>query len=458
MMGGSGNDTFRLWSDGPGTNNTNYISGGGGNDTLDYSLAPGPVNVNMQTGTTSNYYGGIDDFSGIESVVGSAYNDTFTVGPSGGVSLFGEGGNNTFFMSGGTNTINGGTGTNTLNYSFATGAVTVNLATGITSYATGGTDTFSAIADVIGSAYNDLLTAGATGNVLNGGAGNNTMTGGAGNDMFELWSDGPGTGYNNYINGGGGTNTLDYTQSPGLVNVNLATGNTSNYYGGTDYFSNIQDVFGSAYNDTLTAGSTGAIFNGEGGSNTMMGGAGNDTFELWSDAPGTGNSNYINGGGGTNTLDYSQSPGPVNANLMTGHTSNYYGGTDFFSNIQDVVGSAFNDLLVANGTGTVLTGEAATIRSNLSRATPTAPRRPTLCRAPTKYCSVASVLLEQPLSRTIRPPGPSILRTGATTKTLRSPTRRPSIPPTIASPDLQRLTPCRPALGRVAALETERDR
>ena len=324
---------------------------------MDYAGAPGPVNVNMQIGTTANFYGGTDHFSGIDTVYGSAFNDTFTVGPSGGVSLFGEGGNNTFFMSGGTNTINGGTGTNTLNYSFATGAVTVNLATGITSYATGGTDTFSGIADVIGSAYNDTLTAGATGNVLNGGAGDNTMMGGAGSDTFELWSDGSGTDYNNYINGGGGLNTLDYTQSPGPVNANMATGTTSNYYGGTDYFSNIQEVLGSAYNDALTASSTSALFNGEGGNNTMVGGAGNDLFELWSDGPGTDNSNYINGGGGINTLDYSQSPGPVNVNLMTGQSSNYYGGTDYFSNIQDVVGSPFNDVLVANGAGTVLSGE-----------------------------------------------------------------------------------------------------
>ena len=277
MIGGGGNNTFDLWSDGPGTDYSNYINGGSGFNTLDYSQSPGAVNVNMATGTTSNYYGGTDYFSNIEQVVGSD--------------------------------------------------------------------------------YNDWLIGGSTGVEFNAGTGNETMIGGTGNVTFDIRTHNPGSNFSDYIAGGSGYNILNYSGAPGPVNVNMATETTSNYYGGTDYFSNIQEVLGSAYNDALTASSTSALFNGEGGNNTMVGGAGNDLFELWSDGPGTDNSNYINGGGGINTLDYSQSPGPVNVNLMTGQSSNYYGGTDYFSNIQDVVGSPFNDVLVANGAGTVLSGE-----------------------------------------------------------------------------------------------------
>ena len=95
-------------------------------------------------------------------------------------------------------------------------------------------------------------------------------------------------------------------------------------------------------------GASGAVLNGEGGNNTLICGTGNDTFQVWSHTPGTEYTDYIQGGGGTNTLDYSQSPGPVSVNLMGGQASDYYGGADYFSDIQAVVGSAFNDTLVSD--------------------------------------------------------------------------------------------------------------
>ena len=370
LVGGSGNGTFELWSHGSGTDYSDYIQGGIGTNTLDYSQSPGSVNVNMATGTTSNYYGGNDYFAGIQDVVGTAFNDTLQAGLSAAV-LNGGAGNNTMLGGAGNDTfdlwshspgtsynnyIDGGGGANTLDYSQSPGPVNVSLVTGITSDYYGGHDYFSNIQQVDGSAFNDFLVAGSATAVLNGEAGNNTLVGGSGNDTFELWSHGSGTDYSDYIQGGIGANTLDYSQSPGSINVNMATGNTSNYYGGNDYFGGIQDVVGTAFNDTLQAGLSAAVLNGGAGNNTMLGGAGNDTFDLWSHSPGTSYNNYIDGGGGANTLDYSQSPGPVTADLISGQTSNYYGGFDYFSHIQEVIGSAFNDTLIANGAGTVLVG------------------------------------------------------------------------------------------------------
>jgi Ca2+-binding RTX toxin-like protein len=356
MIGGSGNVTYDLWSHTSGSDHNDYITGGTGLNILNYSESPGPINVNLQTGTTSNYYGGTDYFSQIQEVVGNIYNDIFIGALTGGDTLIGGGGNNMFDMSGGTDYINGGSGFNTLDYAFAPGPVDVNMATETTSYYYGGDDHFSNIEQVIGSGYNDFLIGGSAGVEFNAGTGNDTMIGGTGNATFDVWSHGPGTNFTDYITGGSGYNVLNYSGAPGPVTVNMATGTTSNYYGGTDHFSHIQDVVGSAYNDTLIGGSTAVTFDAGSGADTMIGGSGNDTFELWSHDPGTNHNDYISGGSGTNTLDYSQSPGPVNVNMMTGTTSNYYGGTDFFSNIQHVVGSAFNDTLIANGANTVLTG------------------------------------------------------------------------------------------------------
>ena len=359
-MFGVGNDTFDLWSHGPGTSYTDYITASGSDNTLNYSKSPGSVIVNLQTGVTSNYYGGTDYFSDIQNVVGSVYADTIIAQTGGGDTLTANGGNTTFEMSGGTNFINGGTGFSTLNYSFTPGPVNVNMGAGATSYYYGGTDHFSNIESIVGSAFNDRLVAGSSGAVLNGGAGNDTLIGGTGNVTFDMWSHAPGTSYADYITGGSGYNVLDYTQSPGAVSVNLVTGVATDYYGGADFTSNINQVNGTAFNDTLIAGAASAVLNGEAGSNTLIGGStGTDTFELWSHAHGTAYVNYITPGKGYNILDYSQSPGAINVNLQTGSASDYYGGNDYFgTNIQQVDGSPYNDILFAGAGPVVFNGGA----------------------------------------------------------------------------------------------------
>jgi Ca2+-binding RTX toxin-like protein len=69
----------------------------------------------------------------------------------------------------------------------------VSIATGTASDGYGGTDTFTNIENVRGSAFNDTLTGDANVNWLEGGAGNDTLTGGAGNDVFAFAPAGVGT-------------------------------------------------------------------------------------------------------------------------------------------------------------------------------------------------------------------------------------------------------------------------
>jgi Ca2+-binding RTX toxin-like protein len=68
------------------------ISGGSGTDELDYSAAPGAVNVNLGSGTSNNGFGGTDTFSSIEEAIGSASGDVLT-GGTGNDSLIGGGSN-----------------------------------------------------------------------------------------------------------------------------------------------------------------------------------------------------------------------------------------------------------------------------------------------------------------------------------------------------------------------------
>ncbi len=358
LTGGSGNDILI----GGAGNNT--INGGVGTDTVDYSAAPGAVTVNLLTGTASNGYGGTDTLSNVEYAIGGAGDDTLIAG-NGGAKLIGNGGNDTLtggagndtlIGGAGNNTINGNGGTDTVDYSAASAAVTVNLLTGTASNGEGGTDTLSSIENAIGSAFNDTLIAGNSGAKLVGNGGNDTLTGGTGNDTLV------GGAGNNIIDGGAGNDIVDYSAAPGAININLATGTGSNGYGGTDTLSNVESVVGGAGDDTITAGSASATLFGNGGNDTLIGGAGNDTF-----ITGSGN-NIVNGGAGINTVDYSSVSAALNVNLLTSTASNGYGGTDTLYNIENVLGGAGNDIIIAgnvasklfgNGGNDTLTGGAA---------------------------------------------------------------------------------------------------
>lgn len=92
-------------------------------------------------------------------------------------------------------------------------------------------------------------------NIIDGGAGDDTIRGADGNDT---------------IDGGAGTDTLDYSAAASGVTVNLTTGTASNDGdGGSDTLSNLENVIGSAFADTITGGSA---------TGTLTGGAGDDTI------------------------------------------------------------------------------------------------------------------------------------------------------------------------------------
>ena len=103
-------------------------------------------------------------------------------------------------------------------------------------------DTLTSIENVIGSAYADTLTGDTNDNVLEGGAGADSLSGGAGSDTASYEGDGAG------------------------VTVNLSTGSATDGNGDTDTLTGIENVIGSAFNDTLT---------GTTGDNTLSGGNGN---------------------------------------------------------------------------------------------------------------------------------------------------------------------------------------
>jgi Ca2+-binding RTX toxin-like protein len=120
---------------------------------------------------------------------------------------------------------------------------------------------------LIGLAGNDLLSGGLGNDLLNGGLGNDTLDGGAGND------------------------TASYAEATAAVKVILALSGTQNTgaAGGQDTLISIENVTGSAFNDTLTGDASANVLtglagndklDGQAGADTMIGGIGNDTYTV----------------------------------------------------------------------------------------------------------------------------------------------------------------------------------
>jgi hypothetical protein len=177
-------------------------------------------------------------------------------------------GNDVVYGSYGTDTLDGGSGTDTINYSQLNYNMTIDLSQGL-GYVTGyvaGADHLYNFEIAVGGNLNDTLIGNASNNSLNSGGENDTLIGGAGADSLD---------------GGTGIDTADYSTSSAGVTVNLATGGAQS--GGDaagDILSNVENLIGSAFNDTLI---------GDAGANVLSGGIGDDVL-----IAGTGNM-LING-------------------------------------------------------------------------------------------------------------------------------------------------------------------
>ncbi|MBV9995834.1 MAG: VCBS repeat-containing protein [Caulobacteraceae bacterium] len=353
--GGSGTDTLANFENltGSAFNDTlagnagdNVLDGGGGVDTVSYAAASAGVTVSLAISGPQNTGGaGTDTLANFEDLTGSAFNDT----------LAGDAGDNV---------LDGGGGVDTVSYAAAGAGVTVSLAvSGPQNTGGAGTDTLANFENLTGSAFNDTLAGNAGDNVLDGGGGVDTVsyaaasagvtvslaisgpqnTGAAGNDTLLNVENLTGSAFNdtlggsagdNVLDGGGGVDTVSYAAAGAGVNVNLANSGPQNTGGGgTDTLTNFENLTGSAFNDTLT---------GDAGSNVIEGGAGDDT---------------IDGGSGVDTATYVSAASAVGVSLaVAGPVYTGGAGVDTLISIENLTGSAFNDTLAGNAGDNVLDG------------------------------------------------------------------------------------------------------
>ena len=188
-----------------------------------------------------------------------------------------------------------------------------------------------------------LLAGGAGDDVLIGNSADNTLQGGPGNDMLD---------------GGAGNDTADFSDIPVDVTADLTAG-TAQYTAASgeiavDSLNNIENLTGSANNDSFTGDSGSNVLMGGAGDDTLLGGAGNDTLlggagdDL---LQGGGGNDIIDGGAGFDTISFADIGSGVSVTLNgDGSGSAEYvvnGNTvvDSFTNIESIIGSGNNDTI-----------------------------------------------------------------------------------------------------------------
>jgi serralysin len=181
---------------------------------------------------------------------------------------------------------------------------------------------------LIGGNGLDLLLGGTGNDFLKGDDGADELRGAAGDDILN------GGAHRDVIDGGAGIDTVSYAGSLSGVTVSLAI--TTEQYtvgAGIDVLIEIENLTGSDFADRLTGNAV---------NNVLNGGAGND---------------LLDGAGGLDTVTYETATAGVTLNLgLVGPQNTVGSGSDMLLSIENLIGSAFADILKGNTKDNWLSG------------------------------------------------------------------------------------------------------
>ena len=303
-IGTAGDDTIDVELD------TTFVDGGAGDDTINYNL------------DLTN-----DSAPAIDQIIGGEGNDTVDFS---GLILSAAAQNTIVFSLGGIDFVFG-----TLYY----GAVLTNSGFGFGFFEGDGTTletgSLEGVETIIGTQYNDILASDfqVDVQVLDGGEGRdylfgnsfvNILIGGAGADILDAG--------NSFVS------IASYETATEGVRVSLARNElvgTGDAEG--DEFINITDITGSDFNDYLEGDANDNVLDGGLGNDRLVGGDGADTFI---------------GGEGTDLAIFSAASSGVTVNLARGTSTD----GDTFDSIENVQGSQFRDVIIADNGNNLLSG------------------------------------------------------------------------------------------------------
>jgi len=297
LEGGVGDDIL-IGGDGK-----DVLIGGGGNDSLNggkkvdtasYVTAQAGVVVSLAlTGVQNTQGSGLDTLFDLENLTGSQFADSLTGNDLDNL-LVGADGDDVLSGGKGADTLNGGLGIDTASFASAGGGVTARLLTGKV-LGGAGKDSLASIENLTGSTFKDELYGDSNDNILDGGNADDFLEGGEGNDSLI---------------GGLGRDIASYVSALGGVSVSLSLAGPQNTLGaGVDLLSGIEDLTGSAFNDTLTGDAGANRLTGGAGLDTLTGGEGLDTLF------GGNGIDQLFGDGGNDVLQ-----GGAGADILTGGT------------------------------------------------------------------------------------------------------------------------------------------
>ena len=364
LLGGDGDDIFRVG------HGRDHFDGGLGTDTLDFASAAGAINVDLDTGIAAEAGDpGFDTITGIERVIASVNNDRLT-GGAGNETLEGGAGEDWLRGGAGTDTLIGGAGRDTfianpgmavdIVNDFVRGEDRINVALFGTmlpawdvlrahiSYSGGdalidfgagdvfrvrgisvnvlqasdfsgiGAESWGATSgddEHTGTSSDDLLEGFAGNDTLRGESGNDTLIGGPGNDaLFGGEGDDTLEGNigNDTLDGGAGVDTVVYAWASEPITADLSAGAANpDGDGGHDTLTDIENVIGTVFDDTISGTDGDNLVDGGAGNDLLTGRAGNDLLYGGSGA------DTLDGGSGDDRLD-----GGAGNNILFGRTGN----------------------------------------------------------------------------------------------------------------------------------------
>lgn len=328
------------------------INGGAGFDTINYERATGGVFVNLEQGFVDPGPDGADKLRGFEAIIGTFYND-FLIGNAAANVIRGGEGADLLAGMGGKDQLFGGMGYDVY--------LVDNVGDVVSEQDGDGIDRVdSSVSWTLGRDIEDLTLLTNPNLTGTGNDGQNRLTGtdfadtldglGGGDFVFGQGGDdvligtGEGNFDNDMLDGGAGRDLVSYAGAASGVTVTLtALGSQETGGGGNDTLVDIEDLFGSAFADTLT---------GSAGDNRLVGRRGHDVLK------GGGGNDRLIGGQGIDTVSFADATQGIMADLASEAPQATGTGTVTFSSIENLEGSAFADQLAGTARGNLLSGGA----------------------------------------------------------------------------------------------------